>query len=62
MAKRDMDQPEAQRGGRDREMNDARDENTAGGNENIRGIAEEEGDEFEEEDSEDLEEEEDEDI
>lgn len=62
MAKRDMDQPEAQRGERDREMNETRDENTFGADENIRGIAEEEGEEFDENDVEDLEEEEDEDI
>ena len=59
MAKRDIDQPEAQRGGRDREMNDTRDENTAGASDDVRGIADEEEDDFEEDDAdaEDLEEE-----
>jgi hypothetical protein len=62
MAKRDMDQPEAQRGGRDREMNETRDENAVGNEENIRGIADEEEEDFDEDDVEELEEEEDEDI
>lgn len=62
MAKRDMDQPEAQRGGPDREMNDARDETTVGGDENIRGIADEEEEDLDEDDLEELEEEEDEEI
>ena len=57
MAKRDIDQPEAQRGGRDREMNDTRDENAANRSEDVRGIADEEDDDFEEDDAEDLEEE-----
>ena len=58
MAKRDIDQPEAQRGGRDREMNDTRDDNTAGRSDDVRGIADEEEDDFEEdEDADDLEEE-----
>jgi hypothetical protein len=62
MAKRDIDQPEAQRGGRDREMNETRDENTAGGAEDVRGIAGDEEDDFEDDDAEDLEEEDTEDM
>ena len=59
MAKRDdIDQPEAQRGGQDREMNDTRDDNTANRAEDVRGIADaEEEEDFEEDDAEDLEEE-----
>jgi hypothetical protein len=57
MAKRDIDQPEAQRGEREREMNDIGDEN-AGRSDDVRGIADEEEDDFEEDDdADDLEEE-----
>ncbi len=62
MAKRDMDQPEAQPGERQREMNETRDENAVGGEENIRGIADEEDEDIDEDDAEDLEEEEEDDI
>lgn len=58
MAKRDIDQPEAQRGGQDRELNETRDENAANRTDDVRGIADEEEDDFEEDDAEDLEEEE----
>jgi hypothetical protein len=43
-------------------MNETRDETTVGGDENIRGIADEEEEDFDEDDVEDLEEEEDDDI
>ena len=58
MAKRDIDQPEAQRGGPDRDMNETRDESTPKRPDDVRGIADEEADDFEEDDvEEDLEEE-----
>lgn len=59
MAKRDIDQPEAQRGGPDRERDEIRDENTPGRPDDVRGVADEEEDDFEEGDEvEDLEDEE----
>ena len=47
MAKRDIDQPEAQRD---------EDETITGGTDDVRGIADDEDDDFEEEEGEDLEE------
>ena len=61
MAKRDIDQPEPQRGGRDRGMNDTRDENTRR-EDDVRGIAGEEDDDFEEDDVDELEEEDTDDV
>jgi len=59
MAKRDIDQPEPQRGGPDRERDETRDESTPGPSDDVRGIADEEDDDFEEGDEvEDLEDEE----
>jgi hypothetical protein len=52
MAKRDTDQPGTQPGDRDREMNDRNDEFSGTGADDMRGIADDESDEFEEEDEE----------
>jgi hypothetical protein len=62
MAKRDMDQPAPQQGNRGRDMNEPRDEVSEGGADDLRGIAGDEGGEFDddEEDAENLDEEDDE--
>ncbi len=62
MAKRDIDQPEPQRGGRERGMNDTRDENSPRREDDVRGIAGEEEDDFEEDDVDELEEEDTDDV
>jgi hypothetical protein len=60
MANKGTDQPDAEQGGRDREINENRDEGIAGsGADEIRGIADEDEDDEDFDETEDLEVEED---